>query len=114
MLNKILIGFLAFLIIPILNFDTPKIIDTKCYDCDTILWKKAEIYLDSLKICNEKEIKNTYKKVDSLEVEIFVKDKKIISLKNEVLKKPKEIIIRDTIVVETKRNFWGKTKTDTL
>jgi hypothetical protein len=118
MLNKILIGFLVVLLIPIIGFDKPKITDEKCYDCDTLLWQKAEIYLDSLKNCNEKHIKQTYKKVDSLEVEIFVKDKKIVSLKKEVSKKPKEIIIKDTVFldrnIETKKNFWGKTKTDTI
>jgi hypothetical protein len=121
MINKSWLGFVTLLFIPFLGLDKPMLETEKCYDCDDELMYRAEKYLDSLKEHNAVNIKHIYNEVDSLGYVIVKKDKiisvqskQINSLKMDLKEKPKEIIIRDTIIVETKKSFWGKTKIDTI
>lgn len=85
------------------------------YTNDTLM-HKAEAYLQSLKEENKNNYYATCNDNDSLHYVVKRKDLKIKSLKKELTIKPKEIIITkvDTIVVKEKRNFWGKTKIDTI
>jgi hypothetical protein len=123
MLNK---GLILVVLLFSSLFMGGKKIKTECIDCDTkvrdsIIWAKSTIYLDSLRKEAVRVVVHKKLKVDSLGNVIEVKDKtinfqkkQINNLKDDLKEKPKEIIIRDTIVVETKKSFWGKTKTDTI
>jgi hypothetical protein len=123
MLNK---GLILVVLLFSSLFIGGKKIKTECFDCDkkvrdSIIWAKSTIYLESLRREAVKVVINKKLQVDSLGNVIEVKDKtikfqkkQINNLKEDLKEKPKEIIIRDTIVVETKKSFWGKTKTDTL
>lgn len=81
----------------------------------------ADIYLDSLKKTNKEEFIKTIKDKDSLFIEVVdVKfdlkntTEKLNETKELLEEKPKEIIIKDTIFIKEKKNFWGSIKTDTI
>lgn len=86
-------------------------IDKKISEIDSVvtesqlkLVKTDSISLASEKLITEK-INNTVEKITSLEKEIQVA--------RESVKNVKTITVRDTVYIETKKNFWGKEKTST-
>lgn len=86
-------------------------IDEKISEIDSVvtesqlkLVKTDSISLASEKLITEK-INNTVEKITSLEKEIEVA--------RESVKNVKTITVRDTVYIETKKNFWGKEKTST-
>jgi hypothetical protein len=83
---------------------------TNTYKNDKLM-EKAEIYLKELKKKNKDGFQNAIHEIDSL------KNRKLLNKK--VVKKEFKIIrdtlrVYDTLYIIEKRNFWGKTKIDTI
>jgi hypothetical protein len=127
-IGSLLMCFL-FLIWGFIKNESEKITHTKSnklkYCQNDSLCYYAEIYLDSLKKSNKKEFIKTIKDKDSLGVEVFKTQfklknttEKLHKTENLLYKKPKEIvverIIKDTVFIKEKKNFWGTTKFDTI
>ena len=109
---------------------TDKVYNGRDFDSISIAMRKANDSI--LKVNREKTIKvvNKVKKLDSVNVvmkqelkevkqDLKVTEKELLATNNELsdnekeLKlKPKEIIV--TKIIEKKKNFWGREKTDTL
>jgi len=114
-----------FLIFGVIKNEPEKITKTETKKIDYCqndsLCYYADIYLDSLKKTNKEEFIETIKDKNSLYVEVVdakfhLKNttEKLNNTKKLLLEKPKEIIIKDTIFIKEKKNFWGSIKTDTI
>lgn len=100
-----------------------------CFECDSISSELSRIN-DSLLLSNKNRSKKLVQKVKVLissnkvfHSEIIKKDKDLILLKkdlarasDELEKKPKIIIdtVEKFIYIQSKKNFWGTTKIDTI
>lgn len=118
-----------FLVWGFIKNESEKITQTKSnkikYCQNDSLCYHAEIYLDSLKKSNKKKFIKTIKDKDSLRVEVVEMQFELKNTteklhKTEILlnNKPKEIIVekivKDTVFIKEKKNFWGTTKIDTI
>jgi len=85
-------------------YDTVEIVEKqKFYDSVAVLIAEEKIKQQERKII---------RKIDHLEVEADSLKKENESLK-EVVRVTKSIVIRDTIYIREKTNFWGKKKVST-
>lgn len=87
-------------------YDTVEIVEKqKFYDSVAVLIPVAEKRI-------KQQQKSIIRKIDNLEVAADSLQKENESLK-EVVRVTKSIVIRDTIYIKEKTNFWGKKKIST-
>lgn len=68
--------------------------------------------LDSVNVVIKQELKEVKQDLKVTEKELIATNNELSDKEKELKSKPKEIIV--TKIIEKKKNFWGREKTDTL